>query len=592
VGGAAAGAALAPRRGRSEAPVRPLRLRARRAALAAALVVLAAPVAPLRAQGACQGQIIRAILVDPRTIFSPDDALIPGFVRTLGNDLHWRTRERTVRLDLLFAVGDRCNPRRLAETERLLRARPYLRSAEVTAVAAADGGVIVVVRTRDELSLEVRARISGGAGFPLRHLRLGEQNVLGEGLGASAEYTNLGRRPSSDFRLFDQHLFGRRYQAQFEGGKSEVGPVAEETVRRAFETDFDRVAWRESVRYRKEPFTLYSTTLGTVLQPLVNVGADVGMAARFGVPGALQVVGLALSAERLHVESAPLAQTPALDSAAAEALAGRFEERRVVRAQLLLGTRSITFHAHQGLDAVHALEDAPEGAEAGLVLGKSLFGGGKLQNDWFAAMELIAGAELTRRDLVFTRAKVEGRFVTPVGQWDGVLADAQVVLYHLAPRATTVVAVEGAGGWDVRTPFQLLLAGADGLRGYGGGGLPVGRRIVFHLERRYFLGSVFDFADVGAAVFADAGRGWAGDAAFGENTGLLGSVGAGLRLAVPRGSRRTYRLEVAVPLSRGLGPELRLAVNQQFGVFHGEPQDVVRSRERVSSVTVFDFPSF
>ena len=73
---------------------------------------------------------------------------------------------------------------------------------------------------------------------------------------------------------------------------------------------------------------------------------------------------------------------------------------------------------------------------------------------------------------------------------------------------------------------------------------------------------------------------------------MLGTVGVGLRLAAPRGSRRTYRLDLAVPLSRGLGPELRLAIGQQFGIFHGEPRDVVRSRERISSVTVFDFPRF
>jgi len=528
----------------------------------------------------------------PRDIFGTDDSLIPGFVRALGNDLHWRTREQTIRLDLLFAVGDRCDPRRLAETERLLRARPYLRSAQVTAVPRPDGGVTIVVETRDELSLSARATVAGGAGFPLRHLGLGEDNVLGRGIGISGDYSGQGRRPSVYGDLLDQHLLGYRLEGELQGGNSEVGPVAEETIRRAFESDFDRVAWRESVRYRKEPFPLLSTAMGTIEQPLVNVGADAGFAARFGEPGALRVVGLALSAERLHVESAPLAPTPAGDSAAAAALAGRFEERRDLRAQLLLGARRIVYHPYLGLDAVHALEDAPEGAEAGLVLGRSLFGGSGLQQDWFAAMELATGTELTPRELLFTHTKLEGRFLTAAGDWDGVLGDAEVELYSLGPRGTTVAAVDGAGGWNTRTPFQLLLAGPDGLRGYGELGLPVGRRIVFHVERRYFLGSVLGFAEVGAVAFAEAGRGWAGDAAFGENTGLLGSVGAGLRMAVPRGSRRTYSLDVAVPLNRGLGPELRLAVGQQFGITRGEPEDVVRSRESISSVTVFDYPRF
>ncbi len=555
------------------------------------LLALASSVGTLRAQGVCAGRPIRAILVDPRPIFGPDDSLIPGFVRALGNNLHWMTREQTIRLDLLFAVGDTCDPHRLAETERLLRARPYVRSAQVTAVATTDSGVVVVVLTRDELSLSGRASVSG-PGFPVRHLRLGEDNVFGRGIAVSSEYVNLGRRPSAFGNVFDHHFLGYRLEAELEGGKSEVGPVAEETIRRAFESDFDHVAWRESLRYRKEPFPLISADVGTILQPLVDVGADLGMAARFGEPGAQRVLGVVLSAERLHVESAPLAPTPDGDSAAAAALAGRFEERREVRAQLLLGARRIAFHPHIGLDAVHALEDAPEGTEAGLVLGKSLFGGGGLQHDWFAAMELSSGTELTPLDLLFAHGKVEGRFLTSAGRWDGVLADGEVFVYSLGSRGTTVAAVEGAGGWNTRTPFQLLLTGPEGLRGYGGLALPVGRRVVFHLEQRYFLGSVLGFADVGAVAFAEAGRGWAGDAVFGENTGLLGSVGAGLRMAVPRGSRRSYSLDVAVPLTRGLGPQLRIGVGQQFGIFRGEPDDVVRSRERISSVTVFDYPRF
>jgi hypothetical protein len=550
------------------------------------------PSGVLRAQDACVGRPIREIVIDARPIFSADDSLIPGFVRALGNDLHWRSREATIRLDLLFAVGDRCDPLRLAETERLLRARPYLRSAQVVAVPTGDGGVTVFVETRDELSLSVRATVLGGPGFPLRHLSLGEDNVLGRGISVAGDYSNTGRFPAAFGDLFDHHFLGHRLEAELQGGKSEVGPVAEETVRRAFESDFDRVAWRESLRYRKEPFPLVSTAMGSILQPLVNVGADVGVAERFGAPGELRLVGFALSADRLHIESAPLAPEPAGDSAAKAALAGRFEERRDVRAQVLLGARRITFHPRLGLDAVHALEDAPEGAEVGLVLGRSLFGGGGLQHDWFAAMELASGAELTPDLLLFTHAKVEGRYLTAAGQWDGVLGDAEVELYRLGRRSTTVLAAEGAGGWDTRTPFQLLLAGPDGVRGYGALALPVGRRIVFHLEQRYFLGSVLGFADVGAVAFADAGRGWAGDAAFGENTGMLGSVGAGLRMAVPRGSRRTYALDLAIPVTRGLGPELRLGIGQQFGITHGEPQDVVRSRERISSVTVFDYPRF
>ena len=564
-----------------------------RAALAAALAALGAVAPPLRAQGACDGQPIRAIRIDARNIFSRDDSLIPGFVRGLGNALHVQTREDVVRLDLLFRVGDPCDPRRLQESERLLRARPYIRSAAVTAAPTGDGGVTVLVQTRDELSLEGRLAVVTSGGYLMRHVAFGEENVLGRGVSFYGDFNDEGRRAAIDADALDPHFLARRLDLELEGGRSEVGPVAQETIRRAFESDFDRVAWRESLRYRKEPFTLVSTALGgAVAEPLVTMGADAGVAVRFGRPGELRVVGLALSAERSSAEGSPLAPTPALDSTAASLLAGRFEEQRRVRADLFLGARRIRFAPFRGLDAVHALEDVPLGTQAGLVLGKSLFGGDGLQHDWFAAMELSTGTQADGHLLVFTHAKVEGRYLTAVGGWDGVLADGQVLAYELGRRTTTVLSAEAAGGWDTRTPFQLLLAGPDGVRGYGMAAIPVGRRIVLRAERRYLLGNVLGFADAGAAVFAEGARGWTGDAVFGENSGLVGTVGAGLRLAAPRGSRRTYRFDVAVPLSRGLGPQLTLAIGQQFGIFHGEPQDVVRSREAISSVTVFDFPRF
>ncbi len=560
-------------------------------AAGAALAALALGAAPLAAQNPCDGRPIRDIQIDARTIFSQDDSPIPGFVRAVINSLHWRTTPETIRQDLLFAVGDACDPRRLSETERLLRARPYIRSAIVVPIATGDGGVRILVLTRDELSLELRLRLRGGSGFPVKRVNATEDNVLGRGLHLQAFYDNFGRRPAYFGDVMDHHLLGRRLEGELTGGKSEVGPVGEETIRRAFENDFDRVAWRESARYRKEPFPLVSSALGTILEPQVEIGADVGAAVRIGVPGELRILGLVLSGERLLVQGNPLAPTPDLDSAAAAALAGRFQERRRVRLHLLLGARRLAFHQRVGVDAVHALEDVPVGAEAGIVIGKSLFGGEGLEHDWFAATEFSSGTELGTHGLVFSSAKIEGRYLTSAGRWDGVLGDAQLLLYEMGRRSTTVVGVEVAGGWMTRTPFQLLLGGPNGIRGHGDPALPVGRRIVVHVENRYFLGQVLGAADVGTALFVEAGRGWAGDAVFGENTGLIGTVGAGLRVAIPRGSRRTWRLDIGVPLS-GFKPELRLGVGQQFGIFNGEPRDVIRSRERVSSVTVFDFPRF
>ncbi len=111
-------------------------------------------------------------------------------------------------------------------------------------------------------------------------------------------------------------------------------------------------------------------------------------------------------------------------------------------------------------------------------------------------------------------------------------------------------------------------------------------------EQRYFLGTVLGTADVGSALFVDAGRGWAGDAAFGVNTGTLVSVGAGLRVGFPSGSRYATRLDVAVPVRGGHGAEVRLTLRQQLGITRGESSDVERSRIPVSAIALFNFSRY
>lgn len=497
-----------------------------------------------------------------------------------------------MRRELLFAEADRCDAEHLAESERLLRARPYLRNARLTTTPA-PGGTDVNVETKDDWALRVAVRIEpGGDRGPLKSFRVIDENLFGLGLHGQVRYNNLGRKPGADLDLL-YHQFLGHHQAEFLFGNSSVGWVASETVLRPFESEFDRRAWRESLRYLKEPFPLVSPALGTVVQPAVSQGADVGAALRFGEPGRLTILGAVLSWERRYVEGTPLAPRPEDDSLAAVSLSGRYTERRRIRVHVLIGTRNLRFTRRSGLDAVNAPEDVREGVETGLVLGKSLGGGGGLQHDVFTAAEIFYGSALGGGMLVFARGKAEGRYLTDQREWDNVIAAGDLLLYDpVGDRGTVVLGLSGATGSNTSVPFQLQLAGTNGIRGYGLSGLPVARRVVVQGEHRYFVGTAFGTVDVGTAAFVDLGRGWAGDAPFGENTGLKAAVGGGLRLAIPSGSRVAYRLDVAVPLSGGSGVELRLGLRQAFGFQRGEPEDVTRSREQVSSVTVFNFPRF
>ena len=119
-------------------------------------------------------------------------------------------------------------------------------------------------------------------------------------------------------------------------------------------------------------------------------------------------------------------------------------------------------------------------------------------------------------------------------------------------------------------------------------------RFVSRLEDRWYLGRIRDQADIGMAVFGDAGRVWKGNAplGYGNTTPLKYGAGLGVLVAVPPGSKVTYRLDIA----RALSPDLR--ARWQFRVSftnanrfaYREPRDVRSGRELVTPNSVFTWP--
>jgi len=94
------------------------------------------------------------------------------------------------------------------------------------------------------------------------------------------------------------------------------------------------------------------------------------------------------------------------------------------------------------------------------------------------------------------------------------------------------------------------------------------------------------------AVFADAGRLWAGDAPFGTTTPMRYSAGFSLLTAFPARSAQMWRLDVAFPNvpGRGVRLALRLTHTDATSVFWREPADVAVARERSVPASLFNWP--
>jgi hypothetical protein len=189
---------------------------------------------------------------------------------------------------------------------------------------------------------------------------------------------------------------------------------------------------------------------------------------------------------------------------------------------------------------------------------------------------------------------VEGRRAAGEAAWDGVLSTGRLThqmkmnLSHLDE-----VVLEWAGGYRLRTPFQLLLGVPEsGVRGYERSTFAGGQRLVARFEHRHVYGAVRNLGDVALAAFVDAGRQWAGDVPFGVTTPIKGSLGVSLLAAVPPRSARVWRADLAFPLSRGARSwvTLRFTNADRTAFVFRDARDVATGREATVPSSIFAWP--
>jgi hypothetical protein len=271
-----------------------------------------------------------------------------------------------------------------------------------------------------------------------------------------------------------------------------------------------------------------------------------------------------------------------------------------VRLVFLAGQRNVGFVRRRALDAVRGEEDVELGMEAEAAIGRSI-GPLSRDDDLHVAMGLTLSGELGRV-LWGARGTAEGKrdFSAPAGreEWANVFAQGDLWGYwRPSPdsRHTVVAAFSAVGGWRTTVPFQLTLGNRAGLRGLPAHAYPGERRLVGTLEHRAYLGWPFPrLFDLGSAAFVDVGKMWVGGDEFGLRSPVEASAGLGLRLAFPPGSRRTYRLDVAMPLSRGAtvgDVVVTLGVGQAVGRAVRDDPQLRRSSRHPLAASLFRYPN-
>ena len=522
-----------------------------------------------------------------------------GAVDRLVRGLHATTREDIVRRFLILSPGQPCDELRRAESERILRAQPFLVDARIQAYDDGRGGIVLEVESRDELSL-VFALAARTAAPGVTRLRLGEANLMGRGVYAAGEWFHggVGYRDGVGARVMHYQLFGRPYQLGAQALRRQIGGEWAVNLAHPFFTDLQRVAWRTSLGGVDEHLNLVRGAEPQNALFYRQRFADVGGLLRVGLPGRLSLFGASLSREASETANrVAIASDTGIVADGGRPLgfdpSERYPGQHATRLNLLWGVRNIRFLRVAGFDALTGVQDVRRGFQAGTLFGRSSSLLGSRDDDLFVSGDLYLGGG-TPRSFVGLELAGEGRQDYDRDRWDGVVAGGRGAWY-LVPGARwrLVTSVEYDGTWRPRVPAQLQLGPVDGgVRGFRDAQVAGARRLVARTEARRVLGRPFGLADFGAAAFVDAGRTWAGDAPYGVTSPMHAAVGLGLLAAVPPASRRLWRLDVALPVTRAPGAGLQLLVSNRdlTRVFWREPGDALRTRARSVPSSIFTWP--
>ncbi|MEO5905072.1 MAG: hypothetical protein ABIQ55_13740 [Gemmatimonadaceae bacterium] len=553
----------------------------------------------------CKGQIISRIEVSTRPPFEIRGSRFQRRLTRQLTELHATTNPEVIDRFLALRPGMACSELRRVESERILRAQPYLADATITAMLDDAGGVFLSVVTQDEISIVLGGGGSGSNPF-VKLIRLGEQNFMGEAISVVGQWRYSEHfRDNFNAQITDYQFLGRPYQLSLQGARNELGGVWGVELSHPFLSDLQKVSWRTTAGSREEYRYFRGPDLGPARElpdrsfPAVGLQrsyGDVGGVVRLGPPGGqLVLLGGSASYEDEMPNSFPtMVGLGTTQRDTIGLLVDRYARHKSVRLNALAGFRHVSYIQATGFESLDGRQDMRKGVELATLLGRGYEALGSQDADLFASANLYVG---TGTPLAFAafEGTLEGRREYESNRWDGILGSSRFATYiKPAVRHTILTSFEWGGGWRQRIPFQLLLADrTGGPRGYARSSLGGGQRFVLRFEDRIFLGRLKSLASVGVAPFTDLAKVYAGDSPFGVTSGINASVGISILASVPPKSQRMWKLDVAFPLNRSHGAQFKVSLlNRDFtSVFWREPADVRHNRERSVPTSIFNWPN-
>ena len=541
---------------------------------------------------ACAGEIVSRIDIQPSPPpFSGAARKWRAVAHTIGLH-HATTRPEVVRAFLLLVPGQPCTAFRHDESERVLRAQPFLSDATVRVVRDSGGQVAVLVTTTDEVPVLVSGRFRGLAP---ESFSLGNENLGGLALRVVGRVERGGAyRTSVGIGIEQDALLGHPYRFILDADRYQVGQRVNAEIEHPFFTDLQHISWHTGFATRDDYFPFERPARDPLALPMSDRSWDASALIRLFGTRTVALLGGAMSGRRFDPAAAGvIIDGTGLRTDTGSALRNRYSMFRAGRVGILGGLRRVTFRTVRGFDALVGSQDVTNGAMLGLYAARGLAQFG--ERDVLLSSAMYAGAS-TANALLATLVLAEVRNDLDRGDWNSGIGSARTAFYWgSAPGTVFVLDNELSVGWRSRLPLQLSLRDpVGGLSGYRNSGLAGEERNITRAELRWSAASMIRKADIGFAAFSEVGQLRAGDVPYGVTTSRA-NVGVSLLAAYPSHAKRLYRADLTIPLTRGgqgAGRiEVRFSSADRTQGFWNEPSDVGRARTGTEPNRLFAWPT-
>jgi hypothetical protein len=468
-----------------------------------------------------------------------------NFVGRLANHLHVSTMEPVIRRALLFKEGDPVRTRQIYETERLLRALPFVKDAHIDPVVRPDGTVVARVRVRDAWTTQINAGFSAVGGQKAMNFGVDEKNFLGRGKSLALDLAKDHERSTWGLTYTDPQLLGSRWTLALQDLHLSDGQVRNVKLERPFYA-LD-TPWSTSLTLGRTHTGLYLYDRGEQIYQAPFVWNQIrwaGAAAFHRKADRVWRAGLLMDCEDTRYGG--LVQTGPSDSPLPPP---GLPSRRLRGPALTLATQKDAFESFTDLQGMDTPEDYNLAWNGTLHLGTYTRTLGSSMAAPFFLLQAANGWSSSSDDLTLFIAHISGR--RPASGLENGQLNLALVRYQKLD-ANRILA--GLAAVDVGKRLDpenwFYLGGDQGLRGFPNQLHPGDARWMVSVDYRLLTGQRWwgivrlgtnAFVDVGSIHQFD-GLGWSKPYA---------NIGLGLRLGNLKSSMgRVILISLAAPLNR------------------------------------------